>query len=176
MKQRCENPNNTVYTWYGDLGIDVCSEWKHSFELFEDWALSHGYAENLTIDRINYNKGYCPENCRWVTRKEQSRNRRDNHLIEYNGKIQTLIEWAEETGIHQKTLWYRVTHGWPVERALTEPTHSEFRRHLITFRNESRSLYEWARIYHIRPGTLSARLHHGWSVEEALLTPVIWRG
>jgi len=121
MLQRCENPNNPEYKNYGGRGITVCDEW-HDAQVFINWALASGWQKGLQIDRIDNNGSYEPSNCRWVTRKENSRNKRNNRLITFDDKTQTMAEWAEEAGISYLVLCSRINqYHWPIERALTEP-------------------------------------------------------
>ena len=131
MLDRANNPKNHAYKLYGGRGIHVCSEWE-SFDKFVEWSLSHGYREYLTIDRIDNDGGYEPTNCRWVTHKEQSRNRSTNFFIEFRGEVLCLIDASKKYKIHKNTLRARLKRGWPIERALLEPVHEESRnrRHL----------------------------------------------
>lgn len=99
MKDRCTNENTSYYRYYGARGISVCDEWCNDYIAFRDWALANGYTDELTIDRIDCNGDYCPDNCRWVTMKVQQNNRTNNHLISYNGETHTISEWSEITGI-----------------------------------------------------------------------------
>lgn len=78
IKTRCYNPQSRVYRWYGARGITICDEWRDNFAAFQEWALSHGYAENLTIDRIDVDGNYCPENCQWLTRSENTKKMLEN--------------------------------------------------------------------------------------------------
>ena len=113
MKARCQNPNNKSYHNYGGRGVTVCDEWSNSYESFRDWALANGYADNLSIDRLNNDMGYSPDNCRWVTFHQQQNNRRNNRVIEFTGKSMTLAEWAREIGVSHKTLHQRFRYGGP---------------------------------------------------------------
>ena len=122
MKARCLNPKATNYKNYGARGITVYKEWVDNFAAFRDWAVTHGYADNLTLDRVDVNGNYCPENCRWATPKEQGNNRRDNKLLTYKGETRTQQEWAELKGLTKGTLYGRLRRGWTVERALDTPT------------------------------------------------------
>lgn len=122
MKKRCYNPKDKYYHIYGGRGITVCDEWKDNFQAFYDWAMSHGYQDDLSIDRIDPDGNYSPENCRWATAKEQANNKRNNHLIGYNGKKQTMIQWANELDIKYQTLAARINkYHWNIDRALNTP-------------------------------------------------------
>lgn len=121
MKRRCYNANTKDYKLYGSRGIAVCDEWFNSFEAFEKWAIVNGYDDTLTIDRIDVNGNYEPSNCRWATPKEQANNKRNNHLLTYNNKTQTLQQWADEMNIKRSTILTRLNRGWSIERALTKP-------------------------------------------------------
>lgn len=118
MITRCENPNSNGYKNYGGRGISVCPEWK-DFDVFYAWAMSSGYSDGLTIERIDVNGGYAPENCTWADSFTQSRNRTDNRVIAYNGKTMIVTDWANETGINEATIRHRLNKGWSVEDALT---------------------------------------------------------
>ena len=121
MRARCYNPKNKRYKDYGGRGISICSDWD-DFLNFKRWSLEKGFDESLTIDRIDNNGNYCPENCRWINQKEQMRNTRVNHLLTYNGVTKTMAEWSEITGIKYHTLKQRINkYGYSVERALTTP-------------------------------------------------------
>ena len=112
MIDRCENPNFPQYPNYGGRGIKVCDEWRKSPEKFCEWAMANGYADNLSIDRIDFNGDYEPSNCRWITMDEQQTNKRNNVRITYNGKTQCIAEWARELGVSQGNLYSRIRLGW----------------------------------------------------------------
>lgn len=122
MRQRCSKPNCSTYHKYGARGIRVCEEWEHSFEAFRDWSLDNGYADNLTIDRIDVNGYYSPENCRWVTQKEQQNNRSNNIILTYKGVSRPIAEWSEIKSIPLRVLYDRHYRKWDVDRILEQPT------------------------------------------------------
>ncbi len=125
IKSRCYNSNVYEYRFYGARGISMCEKWCNNFEAFYDWAISNGYDNSAprgtyTIDRIDTDGDYSPENCRLITQKQQMNNTRTNHILEYNGNFHTIAEWSRITGISQFKIRNRVSRlGWTVERALT---------------------------------------------------------
>lgn len=122
MKSRCYNKNDSHYSRWGGRGIQICSEWLLDFNNFKHWAESNGYKAGLTIDRIDNNGNYCPENCRWATVKEQNNNQRTNRLITYSGKTLNLKQWSVELGINYGTLHSRLDDfKWSIEKAFNTP-------------------------------------------------------
>lgn len=121
MCGRCSNPRHSRYKHYGKRGISVCQEWRSNYTAFRDWALSNGYKNDLTIDRINVNGNYCPENCRWATNAQQSVNKQNSIVVEYHGRTQPLSVWCKELGIKYTTAYMRLrTYGWPIEKIFTK--------------------------------------------------------
>lgn len=121
MNSRCYRKNDIHYPAYGARGITVCDEWKNDASTFFRWAFENGYQDNLTIERKNNDKGYCPENCTWVTKEEQYKNKRQNIMITYNGKTMCASDWGKETGISAQKIRWRYKHGWDVERIFGMP-------------------------------------------------------
>ena len=119
IKDRCLNKSNERYSDYGGRGIEICEEWLSDFMSFYNWAIDNGYSEELSIDRIDVDGNYEPNNCRWATKLEQANNKRNNILITYNGITDTLPNWSRKTGISKSCLEYRHNHDWNIERMLT---------------------------------------------------------
>lgn len=117
MRGRCLNPSNDAYANYGGRGITICKEWDE-FLIFKEWALQNGYNDTLTIDRIDVNQNYCPQNCRWISRKAQATNKRSNRYITYQDECYTIAEWAELKGMPYSLLYKRLKLGWDVARAI----------------------------------------------------------
>lgn len=134
MRSRCRSKNCKFFEYYGGRGIKVCQDWNESYVLFRDWALANGYQENLTIDRIDVNGNYCPENCRWVSMKVQMNNTRANRRITLNGESKTMAEWAESTGLSYETIRNRTIKGKPADEVLQMP---EARRDKCGNKNEA---------------------------------------
>lgn len=125
MKKRCYNKNHHKYKRYGGRGITVCDEWRTNTQSFVDWSMSNGYADDLTIDRIDNDGNYEPGNCRWVTKEEQNHNKSSNVFLTYKGKTQDIKQWADELGVCYVTLWARYKNGWETKRIIEEPIHKD---------------------------------------------------
>lgn len=122
MKTRCYNKNNKKYKYYGGKNIIIFKGWLNDFKTFYDWAMANGYKDNLTIDRIDNNGNYEPNNCRWTDMKTQSRNRHNNNTITYNNETYCLIDWAKKLNINRHTLFYRIyILNWSIKKAFTTP-------------------------------------------------------
>lgn len=169
MKRRCFDEREPRYKDYGGRGIKVCKEWTDEdcgFDNFARWSFSNGYTEELTLDRIDVNGNYCPENCRWITYKDQNVNKRVTKWIVYNGEEVQLHVLCERLGLVYDTIHNRIYNlGWDIKRAIEEPSQQEnsLRKKCI----EKGINYETVR---------SRILQFGWSEERALNTPSVGRG
>ena len=120
MRERCRTKGSSGYKKYGAKGIRVCNEWE-SFETFRDWAYANGYADDLSIDRIDPKGNYEPSNCRWVTQKVQQNNRSNNIKLTYNGETKSIIEWAAFLNVPVRKLYSRYYLKWSTDRIIEQP-------------------------------------------------------
>lgn len=174
MKDRCFNKNSDRYYRYGGRGVSICDEWM-IFDNFYNWALNNGYQDNLTIDRVNNDGNYTPDNCRWADNITQANNKSNNNVLTYNGESHTLREWSRLIGIDSRTIFKRINRdGWTLEDALNKPIRKVKKGNdaLIEFNNKKHNLSNWSKLLNIPRETLKSRLKRGWSVEDAFTTPV----
>jgi hypothetical protein len=164
MLARCYNETHKHYSHYGGRGIKVCTRWKNDFDAFLK-DMGRRPSDRSTIDRIDNDGNYTPENCRWVSYKTNLRNKGNNLRLTHNGETLTLAEWAERTGISRITIGARLRKGWTTDKALT----TKPRQHL-TYNGQTKRLTSWAREIGISPDTIRHRLAAGWSVERVLTT------
>lgn len=163
MKNRCYDKNSINYKYYGDKGVTICDEWMESFDNFYSWAINNGYSNELTIDRIDSNKSYNPDNCRWATKRDQCYNRSMSVKLTLNGRTMYMSEWAKELGIDKRTLSWRYKNGWSDEEIL-----SNKKDIILTYNGESKTLLEWSKQTGIKKSTLWYRYNKGWEVEDIL--------
>jgi hypothetical protein len=121
MKERCYNPKHRYFMHYGGKGVVVCDEWRDDFRLFYEWAISNGYADNLTIDRIDCGGNYCPENCRWITIQEQQNHKSNSLLVEFDGKVLNLKQLSKLCGVHYDTMFARYKKGVRGDKLIAKP-------------------------------------------------------
>lgn len=173
MKERCSNPNVKCYKRYGGKGVKVCDEWLHDFKAFYDWAMANGYSEDLTLDRIDYNGSYSPENCRWATYKQQANNTSRNLVYEYDGRVMTLSQWSEYTGINYMTLMGRIKRGLPLEDVFNPHIRTrEDMRPRITIDGIEHTVDEWSEISGVPVKTIMGRINHRWEPKRAVFQPI----
>lgn len=170
MKNRCYNKNSPRYKDYGMKGIRICNRWLSNREEFFLWALDNGYNDTLSIDRVDNDGDYCPENCRWVTSKTQANNTSRNRYVTYNGKTMTISQWSDEVNIPYRVLLYRITAGWDMEDAFRLKENRKL--HFIEYRGERKTMAEWSRAFGIPYSRLKQRINkYHWEIERALNTP-----
>lgn len=165
MKLRCGNPRDAGYMNYGGRGVVVCDRWINSFEnFFAD--MGPRPTPKHSIERIDNNGNYCPENCRWATRIEQARNKRRTIMLSYLGESKPLRVWCDELGIRPTTVARRIKLGWPAERALTDRIFPN--RQQITLDGKSQTLKEWCDEFGIAYSHARSRVRRGKTPQEAI--------
>lgn len=170
MKKRCYNPNCSRYKYYGAKGITICDEWLNNPNKFYQWSLSNGYNDKLTIDRIDNNKGYEPNNCRWVSQKLQANNKSNNHFVTYKGKRKTVAQWCEELNLNYGTAVYRLNKlKWSVEKVFESTDNTRLK--MIHYNEECKPLFVWCKELNLNYHKIKDRLNKlHWSVEKAFET------
>jgi hypothetical protein len=167
MKRRCNNPNHLRTRQYVDKGISVCDEW-YDFSAFRDWSYSHGYVDDLTIDRINNNGNYCPDNCRWVNRTVQNRNKPNSVIaVDFNGiHYRTITEFCEAFGVPYSRTISRLNAGYTYEDCLKDKVRKRKTKEAIhnstilfyEYKGQRKTLREWADEFGIKYCTLWKRI------------------
>lgn len=157
MKGRCYNPNDRKYPRYGGRGISMCEEWRNNPSSFFDWAFSNGYRDGLSIDRIDNNGNYSPENCRWADDITQANNKSTNHIYEHNGEKKTIAEWSRELGLSYSATNYRIKRGSFDELF----GNMDANHHFVSHNGVTMSIDEWALFLNAPYSTIRARVRRG---------------
>lgn len=165
MKRRCYNKNQKSYIDYGARGIRICDEWLNSFEVFRDWCNENGYIESkVEIDRINVDGNYEPSNCRFISKKENARNKRNNTLITIDGETKTISEWSEIKNVSANLIYDRKSRGWSVNDlfvAQNEKGDGRFTEKYVEFLGETVTFEEISKRYNIRKANIIKRYWKG---------------
>lgn len=174
MKARCNNQTNDNYKYYGGKGIRVCERWAEFKNFLAD--MGERPSKKYTIERLDSNKGYEPENCIWADSFVQNNHKTSNYLITFDNQILSISQWARKLGTSSQTIRGRLKLGWDIERALTTPLlHHPYPnrgRLFITWNNETLSIAQWARKFNFPYKLLCERMkRYGYTLEQALRTP-----
>lgn len=164
IKARCFYKRHKSYRNYGGRGIMMCPLWRKSFIAFLH-DVGRRLSSHHSLDRIDNDKGYFPDNVKWSTRKEQARNKRNNRVIEISGHRRCLSEWEELSGIGRVTILYRLRRGWSAEEAISKSPKGP---RLITVSGEKKRLYEWSRLSGVSAPLILHRIRLGWSNKDAV--------
>jgi hypothetical protein len=167
MKNRCKQTNDK---YYGGRGICIFEEW-NNFLTFKKWALNNGYKDGLEIDRKDFNGDYSPENCRWVNKRTQANNKRNNRYFVIEGVTHTMAEWARIYGKNYRTVHTRILRGWNIIDALkikSDKTRGQKQIRKYMINGIEKSFYDWCEVFQISTSTVKKRMKRGASLLEAL--------
>lgn len=174
MRQRCNWEKAINWHLYGGRGIKVCDDWNSSFNHFMEWAIANGYEEDLTLDRIDPDGNYCPENCRWATLGEQNNNKRTCVYVTIDGETKTVTEWCKLTGVNRMTAYNRIRRGWsPIEavsildkeEGKRRSASSKFKPTIVDGRFEFESISAAAEYLGVSQKVVSSALHRNGQVK-----------
>ena len=173
MKQRCYNTNNKDFSNYGKRGIKVCDEWRNDYSSFKKWSYANGYNKNVdstkcSIDRIDNNKGYSPDNCRWVDARTQANNRQNNVYYVYNNEKHTLSQWCRILDLNYDFVRRRIHQGMSFERAIKQDKKES---KLYTHSGKTHTIQEWAVILNVSDKAIYSRLERGWPIDRVFGQP-----
>ena len=164
INQRCNDTNNPKY---GGRGIRVCQRWMDFANFFADMGEC---PEGFSIERIDNDGDYSPENCKWATVKEQANNRRTSNLVTYQGRTQTLTAWCGDLNLPISTIESRIKRGWTPEKAFTKPIGKNAKGIQVTYKGKTQNLSQWATELDVNVRKLIWRINKGWPVERAFTT------
>lgn len=177
IRDRCNNKNCPRYADYGGRGIKVCPEWQESFENFYR-GMGPRPSKNHSVERKDNDGDYSSQNCVWATAKQQGRNTRANHYVNFRGSKVSIAELADITGVKYRTILSRILRGFTLEEAITVGSLNRgrqkvpSRKTLITHDGKTRTAVEWAQIRGMKRQTITARLRRGWSDDQAINLPL----